>query len=258
MTCSNKTWDKILYVTWKIFLEYKKKDCLISSAHDGQSNDTCRDGKSLRNTPKSQSYLHIPNFSHEDVGVYKCQSPFKGGSDDVLINVALTVPPEISLRFMHEGNRTVAVCKAEGGSPAANISWSLDGNSSAVQRLHSPGLYTVESRLVLPEGEDEKNLSCFIRHPYWEEGKVLSEHETGHKTGRIPWLHILSVVTLTVFLASLVFIAQKKLRILRPCQPPVNPSSKSPPREDVEEVEPYASYVQRENTIYNSSADLFA
>lgn len=29
-------------------------------------------------------------------------------------------------------------------------------------------------------------------------------------------------------------------------------------KEEAEEVEPYASYVQRVNSIYNSSADLFA
>lgn len=66
----------------------------------------------------------------------------------------------------------VAVCKAERGKPAANISWSHTGYSSTVE----PGLdgfFTVESRLELLEGMDKENLSCAIRHPYWKEEKIL-------------------------------------------------------------------------------------
>lgn len=90
LACSNKTWDETIFVTWEIFLDYKEKNCKITFAPDDDSKDTCQDGKSLRNTSSSQSYLHIPNFSHKDVGVYKCQSPYKGGSYRVQINVALT------------------------------------------------------------------------------------------------------------------------------------------------------------------------
>lgn len=119
----------------------------------------------------SQSVIHWWKFSASKMGYWKRHFP------------VFSVPPNISLKFMHEGNRTVAVCKAEGGNPAANISWSHVGNSSSVQR-HSPGLFTVESRLVLPEGQDETNLSCIIRHPGWVEEKVLPELKTGEFTQR--------------------------------------------------------------------------
>lgn len=68
----------------------------------------------------------------------------------------------------------VAVCKAERGKPAANISWSHTGNSSTLETLRvSDGFFTVESQLELPEHMDPKNLSCIIRHQYWELEKTL-------------------------------------------------------------------------------------
>ncbi|KAM6978409.1 cell surface glycoprotein CD200 receptor 1 [Tautogolabrus adspersus] len=252
LTCSEKTWNETIYIIWEIKL--KNKPCKVSFNTDGRSVDTCRDGKSLRNTSSSQSYLHIPNFSSNDVGVYKCQSSYKGGIDNVVINVATTVPPHVSMWFKHEVNKTSAVCKAERGNPAANISWSVPGNWSVKSVPTDDGLFTVESHLLLPEGTDPENISCVVRHPCWEGEKLF---RVNHRKGNVPWLLILIVVIITVLVAGFLFIAQKKLRMLRQRQQCDHSSSKSPTTEDVEEVQPYASYVQRENSIYNSSADLF-
>ncbi|KAG8000600.1 hypothetical protein GBF38_017021 [Nibea albiflora] len=171
LTCSDKTWNETIYVIWKINLK-NSAECRMSFTNEGQSDDLCNDGKSLRNSSEAQPYLHIPNFSNNDVGIYKCESVFKGGNENYKINVAITVRPILSAWLERENNKRVAVCMAERGKPAANISWSHTGNSSSVQTLtESHGFFTVT--------------------------------------------------------------------------------------ENVEEVEPYASYVQRVNSIYNSSADLF-
>ncbi|XP_044072740.1 cell surface glycoprotein CD200 receptor 1-A isoform X2 [Siniperca chuatsi] len=258
LTCSDKTWNDTIFVIWTIALKIMKANetCKIAFSNDGQSKDSCNDGKALRNTSSAQSYLHIPNFSNYDVGVYKCESVYTGGNEDYEIHVAITVPPSISAWLERKDNKMVAVCKAERGKPAANISWSHRGNSSSVETLlDSHGFFTVESLLELPEGMDTVNLSCAIRHPYWKREKTLVPEP---KKGYIPWLRVvLIVVVIIVFLAGVLFFAQKKLITLRRCQQSDSSPSKSPPTEDVEEVEPYASYVQRVNSIYNSSADLF-
>lgn len=88
LTCSNKTWSETMYVFWKINLKYK--GCKIAFSNEGRSEDSCNDGKSLRNTSRAQSYLRIPNFSNDDVGVYRCESVYIGGSEDYEINVAIT------------------------------------------------------------------------------------------------------------------------------------------------------------------------
>lgn len=82
-------------------------------------------------------------------------------------------PPKISAYLEPMGSEMTAVCKAERGKPAANISWSHMGNILTVETNSSDGYITVESRLELLEGMDTANLSCAIRHPYWEREKLL-------------------------------------------------------------------------------------
>ncbi|XP_032385666.1 cell surface glycoprotein CD200 receptor 1 isoform X2 [Etheostoma spectabile] len=253
LTCSNKTWNEMMFVTWTITL--KNKECRIGHTNEGRSDDFCNDGKSLQNTSSAQSYLHIPEFSNNDVGVYKCESVYTGGNDIYLIYVDITVSPSISAWLEFKDNKMVAVCKADRGKPAANISWSHAGNSSSVE-TSSDGFFTVESRLELLEEMDKENLSCAIRHPYWKEEHILRPKKL-LKKGYSPWLGILTVAVIIALLAGFLLFAQKKLTTLKRCQWTETPPSKSPPTEDVEEVEPYASYVQRVNSIYCSSADLF-
>ncbi len=88
LICSDKTWNETLYIIWNI--KSNNKECKIAFSDDGRSEDTCRDGKSLQNTSSAQSYLHIPNFSNGDVGVYKCECVYNGGIANYRINVAIT------------------------------------------------------------------------------------------------------------------------------------------------------------------------
>ncbi|KAK5861124.1 hypothetical protein PBY51_022543 [Eleginops maclovinus] len=251
LTCSNKTWKDMMFVTWNINLR-ELRECRIAFDNRGEIKDSCNDGKSLRNTSSAQSYLHIPNFSKDDMGVYKCNSVYNGGSEDYEINVTIRVLPRTTGWIEHVGSKMTAVCKAEGGNPAANLSWSLFGNSSTVTVTGSQDVFTVESHLDLLEGMERGNLSCSIRHPLFKEPEILVPKL---KIGYGPWLYILTAVVIIVFLAGILFFAQRKL--LRRCKLSETSPSKSPPTEDVEEVQPYASYVQRVNSIYNSSADLF-
>ncbi|XP_028249369.1 cell surface glycoprotein CD200 receptor 1-A isoform X2 [Parambassis ranga] len=253
LTCSSKTWNETLFVIWT--LKLKSKECKISFS-DGRSQDHCMDGKSLRNTSNAQSYLHIKNFSTDDVGLYECESVYRGGNENHKITVAITVPPYIYAWVECKENKMVAVCKAEKGNPAANISWSHTGSSMLpdTRQLASEGFYTVESRLELSKDTDTKNLSCAIRHPYWNEERILSPQCSA---AYLHWLHTSVAVVIIMFLAAISFFAQKKLRLLRKCQQQDISPSKSPQTEDVEDVEPYASYVQRVNSIYNTSSDMF-
>ncbi|XP_018533798.1 cell surface glycoprotein CD200 receptor 1-B isoform X1 [Lates calcarifer] len=249
LTCSNKTWNETIFVIWKINMTKQNKCCTIGFNSGIGGDDSCKDGKSLRNTSRSQSYLHIANFSTNDVGVYYCELAFKGGVENYLINVDITVPPRTSAWL--EDRDKVAVCKAEEGKPAANISWSYGSNLSSVLTRPGPdGSFTVESRLELTEGMDPKHLTCIIRHLFWKEKDVVLGIKRKKVAGYFPWVAILVVLVVFVLLMGFLYFAQKKL-MLRRCQQSDTSPSKSPPTEDVEEVEPYASYVQRVNSIYN-------
>lgn len=252
LTCSDKTWNESLFVIWTI--ELKHKMCKVAFSNNGEaSRDSCNDGKSLRNTSTSQSYLHIPNFSANDAGVYKCEQAVRAGMETYRINVAITVQPTTTAWLEVRDNTMVAVCTAERGKPAANISWSHTGNNSAsvIEKPDSDGFITVESLLELTEDMDIKNLTCIIRHLFWKESKTLKPQLKQTNMGNFLLLTIPLVVVVTAFLVGFAVFAQKKLPMLRRCQQSDGSQTKSPPMEDVEEVEPYASYVQRVNSIYN-------
>lgn len=87
LTCSNRTWYETMYVIWTI--ESGGRHCKIGFDSNGKSNDDCRDGRSLRNTSSGQPYLHIPNFSDKDVGLYKCESAYTGGTENYVNNVGI-------------------------------------------------------------------------------------------------------------------------------------------------------------------------
>lgn len=87
-------------------------------------------------------------------------------------DLLVPVCPKISATWETWHGKLVAVCRAERGKPAANISWSHEGKVVETQ-VESDGFFTVESRLEPLNGTDTKNLTCAIRHPYWSEEKTL-------------------------------------------------------------------------------------
>ncbi|XP_029701531.1 cell surface glycoprotein CD200 receptor 2-like isoform X1 [Takifugu rubripes] len=172
LTCSNRTWNTIMFVVWNINLTNPPKVCRIAFDFGGPLVDTCRDGKSLHNTSRRQSYLHIPNLSNDDVGIYICESVYTGGNEVHKINMDITVPPSLSAWLESEGEKMVAVCRAERAKPAASVSWSQAGSIMETLR-EDGGFFSVESRLELLEGADTENLTCVIDHPYWREQQIL-------------------------------------------------------------------------------------
>ncbi|XP_034042724.1 cell surface glycoprotein CD200 receptor 1-B isoform X2 [Thalassophryne amazonica] len=257
LTCTNRTWNEMIYNIWKITLKTKK--CQISFS-DGKSYNNCSDGKFLRNTSSAQSYLHIQKVSIADEGVYNCESIYRRGGDDVTIYLDVTVAPTISTWLEQQDNRTVAVCRAEQGKPAASIMWKSAGNLPLVTKVETQrdpdGFFRVESRLVLAEGDVPENLSCSVKHAFWEEEKIMIVNQIKDLSWFPLRISVLIIIGVLVVPVLLFFVGKNLLRRrLR-----FNMSehvSKSLPAEDVEEVEPYASYVQRVNSIYNSSAVLF-
>ncbi|XP_047225839.1 cell surface glycoprotein CD200 receptor 1-B-like [Girardinichthys multiradiatus] len=160
-----------MFVIWNI--ELKHKTCRISFSDKDQSIDSCNDGKSLRNTSAGQSYLHIPNFSADEVGVYRCESVYTGGNEYYKFEVAVTAPPKVSAWLERRDNKVVAVCRAEKGYPAAKISWSPAGNGSVTLQDEPDGFVTVESWLELSGDMDPENLTCVVHHQFWAKEKTL-------------------------------------------------------------------------------------
>lgn len=71
-------------------MHLKNKNCKISFVNYDKGIDSCKDGKSLQKTSTGQLYLHVPNVSADDVGLYKCESVYNGGNENYDIKVAVT------------------------------------------------------------------------------------------------------------------------------------------------------------------------
>uniref|UniRef100_A0A3B5MPC6 Ig-like domain-containing protein n=1 Tax=Xiphophorus couchianus TaxID=32473 RepID=A0A3B5MPC6_9TELE len=170
LICSNRTQTKAIFVIWDI--ELKHKTCKISFSNEGQNINTCDDGKSIQNST-DQSFLHIPNFSASDVGAYRCESAYTGGNENYKIAVGVTAPPAVSAWLERRDKKIVAVCRAERGNPAANISWSVIGNHSVTQQNDRDGFVTVKSELEVPEYIDPENLTCIVQHQFWKREKTF-------------------------------------------------------------------------------------
>ncbi|XP_008399523.1 cell surface glycoprotein CD200 receptor 1-like isoform X4 [Poecilia reticulata] len=212
LICSNRTWTKAVFVIWNIELTHK---------------------------------------TFNDVGAYKCESAYTGGNENYNIEVGVTAPPTaptVSAWLKRRGNKMVAVCRAERGIPAANISWSVTGNHSVTQQNDRDGFVTAESQLEVPEDIDRENLTCIVWHQLWEREKTLVPDFLPEGLSIFYFIPVFGIIFILVAFFSIYSL--KKVILLRQCQQ--TDASKSPPQtEDVEEVEPYASYVQRVNSIYN-------
>ncbi|XP_056145823.1 cell surface glycoprotein CD200 receptor 1-A [Lampris incognitus] len=261
LQCTNKTWNEIIYTIWKIHL--KGRQCQLGFSDEGQSHNLCNDRKSLQNTSSSQSYLLIREFSKSDEGIYNCELSYKGGSFSAKFNVSVTVPPRLWAKVEWRGSRRVAVCSATDGKPAASIIWRNAENVSSVPEVTSSsqpdGSYSVTSELDLPQGVAADNLTCAVSHFSWGgEKMVIPERAFGGPTEILLVSLIAAGLVLAIFLGLSCFAVRKRIMNRHYCRSDAAPSQQSKPLPmDVEEVEPYASYVQRVNCIYNSSLELF-
>ncbi|XP_077473593.1 cell surface glycoprotein CD200 receptor 1 [Stigmatopora argus] len=243
LNCSHTT--KLVYVIWKIKLEGQEECCVGISLNNGYQSNTCQVGMTLKNASESRYYLSIPEFSERYVGLYKSEMAFDGGMHTCNISVSITVPPRISSWLETREDGTLAVCKAEGGKPAANVTWRHVCNSSPAETTFASSY--VESHLKLQENDG--NVTCVVKHPFWSEEKILVPvRKTGLSSTIV---YILPVICVLAVLATFLLFIYKR-HMLRRCVLSNHSTSKTEQTETIEEVEPYACYIQRVNSIYNS------
>ncbi|XP_033867585.1 cell surface glycoprotein CD200 receptor 1-A-like isoform X1 [Acipenser ruthenus] len=261
LSCTNRTWSTMLYDTWG--LTKTNKTCRIAHSNSEPPVNNCNDGRILINTTEGRSQLHIPPFNYAYEGIYKCQTAFQHGSHTTVFNVSAIVQPEISgrIEYSTNDNHDVAVCEASNGRPNASIAWTSDENVADKIIYNQNRTFTVESRLIIPYNTSMGNITCIVSHPYWNESQTYTiPYIRGTAQHLRYWPVIpagLFCVLLIIFVTSFVCI-KKHLADLRNCCKSTMPVATTPTKtqQDVEEVEPYASYVERVNSIYNSSAEL--
>uniref|UniRef100_A0AAY4BIV3 Ig-like domain-containing protein n=1 Tax=Denticeps clupeoides TaxID=299321 RepID=A0AAY4BIV3_9TELE len=287
LSCINKTWNQIIYILWRVSMN--GVNCSITKEAHGPVYSSCSNRVTLYNKTSGESQLHIAHFQLSDEGTYHCEVAYNHGNYLLMIAVNAIVSPVLSAQLYSNGSHRFAVCSAHGGKPAANVSWEVWWSSPTITvqvRSEADTSSNITAWLELPDNVTRGNISCIATHTSWLDRrsvtlnlnekqpsngmkcvlKCLLNMQTFFHTDIITAsLVIVLLCTVGVTLGSglLLLIATKflynmrKMRICSKSNLSQNTDSKSAQSQEVEEVEPYASYVQRVNSIYNSSADLY-
>ncbi|XP_052560237.1 cell surface glycoprotein CD200 receptor 1 isoform X3 [Tympanuchus pallidicinctus] len=249
MTCPNKT--NITMVTWKISPKTGGQ-CIL--AHLIGSNKTektnCSDRINWRSRPDWDHALEIQQVGMADEGNYTCEVVNADGNFHGLHHLTVQVSPRMALYCDDHGN---PVCEAETEKPAAEISWVPQSNSTPRADSHSNGTVTVLSRFAA-HSSDGKNPTCIVSHTTLNEAKSI-DCSSPHRYLILCIAIVLSFLIIITFAAVIYYLKLHGYRFCRKTKPPdIVPTYSL--QDDTVEVEPYTTYVQKENAIYNSVSDL--
>ncbi|KAL6484380.1 hypothetical protein MHYP_G00064250 [Metynnis hypsauchen] len=184
-------WSEMIYVMWKISL--KEKTCSIAVAVNDTDFDNCQDGKIIIREDGHYS-LVIPHFSIKDEGNYTCDVSYRAGGYMKTIHVSAWAEPMMNGWLETKGGHTFTVCEVQ-SFPAAAIHWETPWNFS-LPKTHSSrdarGVFTVTSRLQLPQNASHKNLTCVATdsHSKWSETRLTKFTAKGTKD-TVKWSSVL-------------------------------------------------------------------
>ncbi|XP_040091311.1 cell surface glycoprotein CD200 receptor 1-like, partial [Oryx dammah] len=162
LTCPPVLWPSVL-VTWEIVLR-DKPPCFRAYRRD--TNQTiggnCTDKRiTWASGPDENPALQIDPVAITHDGNYTCQIAASDGNFQHEYHLQVLVPPEVTLVQTEKGT---AVCKAAAGKPAAQISWTPEGDCVTEQEPYwGDGTGTVQSTCRW-EGRHVLNASCSVSH----------------------------------------------------------------------------------------------
>ncbi|XP_075565684.1 cell surface glycoprotein CD200 receptor 1-A isoform X2 [Pelecanus crispus] len=248
LTCPTRS--NIAMVTWKI----SPKDggpCTLGYRADQNKTDrtNCSSSMNWKDIPDRDPTLEIRQVGIAHEGNYTCEVVAPEGNFHETYHLTVLVPPRLTLYCDDHGN---PVCKAAAGKPAAQISWVLESNSTRSEEGHDNGTVTV-LRKFTAYSTNVSNATCIMSHPSGNQSKSIACH-----LSRNFFLYvfiILFFLSIITFMAVVYYFKPHSDRLCHKNKPPATAPTDSP-QDDTMEVEPYTTYVQKENVIYNSVSDL--
>ncbi|XP_021041099.1 cell surface glycoprotein CD200 receptor 2 [Mus caroli] len=161
LCCLSIPLTKAILITW-IIIPRSQPFCMISyKVETKESYENCL-GKNITwaSTPDLSPDLQISAVALQHEGNYSCEIATPEENFHKVYDLQVLVPPEVTY-FLGE-NRT-AVCEAMAGKPAAQISWSPDGDCVTKSESHSNGTVTVRSTCHW-ELNNVSAVSCLVSH----------------------------------------------------------------------------------------------
>uniref|UniRef100_A0A8C3PW72 Ig-like domain-containing protein n=1 Tax=Chrysolophus pictus TaxID=9089 RepID=A0A8C3PW72_CHRPC len=249
LTCPNKT--NITMVTWKTSPKAGVQCTLAYLIDKNKTEKTnCSDRINWRSRLDWDHALEIQQVEMADEGNYTCEMVNADGNFHELNHLIVLVSPRMALYCDDHGN---PVCEAETLKPAAEISWVPGSNSTLRTDSHDNRTVTVLSRFAA-YSTSGRNPTCIVSHATLNETKSI-DCSSSH---RYLILCIAIVLGFLIIITSVAVMYYLKLHGYRFCHttkpPDIVPTYSL--QDDTVEVEPYTTFVQKENVIYNSVSDL--
>ncbi|KAM8976970.1 cell surface glycoprotein CD200 receptor 1-A-like [Pelodytes ibericus] len=219
-----------IMITWKTDLMYDTS-CLMSIG-DTSSYSNCTERAIHKNLT-----LEILNTHITDTGNYTCELVTSTGTFFKIVILNVLVSPSVSLGFDSGG---FPECRAVGGNPAANISWIPESDNVISRSEMDPNkTWTVIStyRASVISGIE---VTCIVSHPTFTqpETRSIADPSPG-KPMDLPYS----------IWAEIPHFYSPLLRFRNPNLGGQVLINKIRIKED---LEPYASYIQKVNVIYSS------
>lgn len=253
LNCTNERGNEFIMSTWKVHRVYKPP-CLVSFAIDGNKTfNNCSKGTD-QDIGTQRVTLTIKNITLSDEGNYTCEIVNERGTPTDAITLQVLVTPIVLIRLTSSKS---AECQAIGGHPAATIWW----NSSFLYEVTNTtsmeeNKTTTVTSTYTPKEDNETEATCIIHHPAFKSPVVLNITIPATGTKKMWWVSLPVAVIIVVIVTILLLWQRSCLRNLFANKKEDTSELQENPAVIVEDVEPYASFTQKVNTIYNSTSEL--
>ncbi|KAM7179644.1 cell surface glycoprotein CD200 receptor 1-A-like isoform 3-T3 [Macrochelys suwanniensis] len=255
LTCGDVSRVDLILVIWKI-RPSTGNHCTLAYRTDLNKTDrrNCSERMDWKSSPETDSALQIRQVRLTDEGRYSCETSNSVGTFNQTYTLTVLVPPEVNLTCHRNGT---AVCQAAAGKPAAQISWDPNGDPRTELDNHTDGTVTVLS-IYSPK---ETSITCLVSHPAWNMSQSKECPSENHDSllldnGNmfLQYLAISAGLLGILFILALIFLCKvHRGRIWYKSKiPETAPTHNVQDSNEQQELEPYASYVQKENVIYNT------
>nr|XP_056714257.1 cell surface glycoprotein CD200 receptor 1 [Euleptes europaea] len=246
--------QKTLLTVWNV--KFINETCYLSYMSSKNLSDTnCTENIKWLSRPEKEQALLIKSVQIFNEGFYKCSSSINEGTFIREYALTVLVPPQVRLTYGYNGT---AVCMAAAGKPAAQISWGLKGDFSTVIKTLPNGTKTIISTYNITSAE-ENILTCYVSHPAWNNSRVLSlpsgRNGKKWKDSKGPLLYSILAVPGAILILLLIYLVRLFLGKQKEVNTSKSPETISRPSIQENEMEPYATFVQMENVIYDSTFD---
>ncbi|XP_051005938.1 cell surface glycoprotein CD200 receptor 1 [Acomys russatus] len=234
-----------ILIIWTITLRGLPSCRITYKVDTKETNKTnCTDRRVICASISDQSpNLQISAVALEHDGYYSCeivtpQGNFLGGYD-----LQVLVPPHLTL---FPGEIGTAVCEAIAGKPAAQIFWTPDEDCGTKKESHSNGTVTVRSTCHW-EQDNVSAVVCFVSHLTGNYSLSVGLKGDGNRSLRQQYLPY--IVSSLVILTIIGCIWLLKISGFRKCK---LPKSEAIPAVEEDEMQPYASYTEKSNPLYDT------